>query len=187
MAREIVGQRKREDYFEKCLPPETVPKQRGRRFRKEGRVNRRDLIETVQVGRGLESRTESLFRGWTVYDGPRGAWRMIVSYRDAGIGMVAFEMMIGMIVMTQTAFQCLSCSGINKEKRKQDNGDFSHRINLGPLLFQEAVRGYRLSALTNQFFSFSSSSSRVSRLLHRHVLVRCGHFRFSVCATIGPK
>jgi hypothetical protein len=44
---------------------------------------------------------------------------MIVSYRDARIGMVAFEMMmIGMILMTQTIFQCLSRSGINKEKRK---------------------------------------------------------------------
>jgi len=56
---------------------------------------------------------------------------MIVSYRDAGIGMVAFEMMIGMIVMTQTAFQCLSRSGINKEKRKQDSGDFFHGIISG--------------------------------------------------------
>jgi hypothetical protein len=30
--------------------------------------------------------------------------------------------------MTQTAFQCLSRSGTNKEKRKQDSGDFSHGI-----------------------------------------------------------
>jgi hypothetical protein len=79
---------------------------------------------------------------------------MIVSYRDAGIGIVTFEM-IGMILMNQTAFQCLSRSAINKEKRKQDSGDFSHGINLGLLLFQEAARGYRLSALKDQFFSFS--------------------------------
>lgn len=56
---------------------------------------------------------------------------MIVSYGDAGIGMVAFEMMIGMILMIQTAFQCLSRSGINKEKRKKDSSDFSHGIISG--------------------------------------------------------
>jgi hypothetical protein len=80
---------------------------------------------------------------------------MIASYRDAGIKMVAFEMMIGMILLTQTAFHCVSRSGTNKEKRKQDSGDFFHGINLGPLLFQEAAQGYRLPALTDQFFSFS--------------------------------
>jgi hypothetical protein len=53
---------------------------------------------------------------------------MIVSSRNSGIGMVVFEMMIGMILMTQTTFQCLSRSGINKEKRKPDSGDFSHGI-----------------------------------------------------------
>ena len=65
---------------------------------------------------------------------------MIMSYRDVGIGMVAFEMMIGMIVMPQTVFQCLSRAGINKKKRKQNSGDFSHGKNLGRLLFQEAPR-----------------------------------------------
>jgi hypothetical protein len=119
-------------------------------------VKRRDLIETVEVGRrDLQRRTE-LLRGWTVNDGPRRALRMIVSGRDSRIEMVAFEMMmIGMTIMAQTAFQCLSRSGINKEKRKQDRGDFSHGINLEPLLFQKAGRGYRHSALTDPFFSFS--------------------------------
>ena len=56
---------------------------------------------------------------------------MVVSYRGARIGMVTFEMMtmIGMILMTQTTFECLSRSGINKEKRKQDSGDFFHGIH----------------------------------------------------------
>ena len=112
-------------------------------------MNKCDLIETVQVGRGdLQCRTESLFRGCTVNDGPRRAWRIIVSSRDSGIDMVSFEMMIGMILLTQTAFHCVSRSGTNEEKRKQDSGDFFHGINLGPLLFQEAARGYRLSALS---------------------------------------
>jgi hypothetical protein len=70
---------------------------------------------------------------------------MIVSSRDSGIEMVSFEMMIGMILLTQTAFQCLSRSGTNKEKQKQDSGDFSHGIISGPSFFQEAARGYRLS------------------------------------------
>jgi hypothetical protein len=57
---------------------------------------------------------------------------MIVSYRDAGIGMVGFGMMmIGIILMIQTAFECLSRYGINKEKRKQDSGGFSHGIISG--------------------------------------------------------
>jgi hypothetical protein len=68
---------------------------------------------------------------------------MIVSYRDAGISMGGFGMMmIGIILVSQTFFQCLSRSGTNKEKRKQDNGDFSHGINLTPLL-HEAARAYR--------------------------------------------
>jgi hypothetical protein len=82
---------------------------------------------------------------------------MIVSYRDAGIGIVTFEMMIGMILMNQTAFQCLSRSAINKEKRKQDSGDFSHGINLGPLFFQR-----QLEDIVFQLLRISSSASQSS-------------------------
>ena len=90
-------------------------------------MNRRDLIQAAELGRGdLERRTESLFRGWTVNDGPGRTLRMIVSGRDSRIEMVAFELMMGMIVMAQTPFQCLSRSGTNDEKRKQDSGDSSH-------------------------------------------------------------
>jgi len=61
-------------------------------------------------------------------DGPGRALRMIVTSRDAGIGMVAFEVMIGITVMAQAPFQCLSRSGINEEKRKQNSCDCSHGI-----------------------------------------------------------
>ena len=93
-------------------------------------MNRRDQIETVEVGRGdLQRRTESLFRGWTVNNRPGRASRMIVSGRDSGIEMVAFELMIGMILMAQTRFQCLSSSGINEEKADQASSESSHGNN----------------------------------------------------------
>jgi hypothetical protein len=127
MAREVVREGKREDSFEKCLPPKTVAKRRGRRFRKEGRVNRRDLIQAAELGRGdLERRTESLFRGRAVNNGPGRGLRMIVSGRHSGIEMVAFKLMIGMTIMAQTPFQCLSSSGINEEKADQASSDSSH-------------------------------------------------------------
>jgi hypothetical protein len=53
---------------------------------------------------------------------------MIVSGRDSGIEMVAFELMIGMTVMAQTRCQCVSGSGINEKNRKQDSDDSSHGI-----------------------------------------------------------
>jgi hypothetical protein len=93
-------------------------------------MNRRDQIKTVDVGRrDLERRTEWLFRGWTVNDGPGRASRMIVRSRDSRIGMVAFEMMIGMTIMAQTRFQCLSSSGINEEKADQASSESSHDNN----------------------------------------------------------
>lgn len=108
-------------------------------------MNRCDLMQADELRRGdVQPRTESLFHGRTVNGRQRTAARMIVSYRDAGIGIVGFGMMmIGIILMSQTVFECFSRSGINKEKRKQDNGDFSHGINPTPLL-HEAARGYRL-------------------------------------------
>jgi len=54
---------------------------------------------------------------------------MIVSSRDSGIEMVAFEMMIGMIVMAQTCSQCLGRSGINEEKTDQAGSESSHGNN----------------------------------------------------------
>jgi outer membrane murein-binding lipoprotein Lpp len=51
---------------------------------------------------------------------------MIVSGRDSGIKMVAFEMMIGMTIMAQTRSQCLSSSGINEEKADQASSESSH-------------------------------------------------------------
>ena len=90
-------------------------------------MNRRDQIETVEVGRGdLESRTESLFRGWTVNDGGRRASRMIVSGRDSGIEMVAFEMMIGITLMAETCLQRMSSSSINDKEAKQNKGQSFH-------------------------------------------------------------
>jgi hypothetical protein len=84
---------------------------------------------------------------------------MIVSYRDAGISMVSFGMMmIGIILMSQTVFECLSRSGINKEKRKQDSGDFSHERNLPGLLFQ---RGSSTRSLF-RLLRISSSASEFS-------------------------
>jgi hypothetical protein len=71
--------------------------------------------------------------------------------------MVAFEMMmIGMILMSQTAFQCLSGSGINKEKRKQDGGDFSHgksfllrpKRQCCPIVFSNAAISFPYGNLT---------------------------------------
>ena len=107
-------------------------------------MNRRELSQAAELGRGdVQPRTELLFYGRTVNDRRRRALRMIVSYRDAGISMVSFGMMmIGIILMSQTVFECLSRSCINKEKRKQANSDFSHGINLTPLR-HEAARGYR--------------------------------------------
>jgi len=93
-------------------------------------VNRRDQIQAAGLGRGyLERRTESLFRGWTVNDGPGRASRMIVSGGDSGIEMVAFELMIGMTIMAQTRSQCLSGSGINEEKADQASSESSHGNN----------------------------------------------------------
>jgi len=51
---------------------------------------------------------------------------MIVSGRDSRIEMVAFELMIGMMVMAQTRSQCLSSSGINEEKADQASSESSH-------------------------------------------------------------
>ena len=83
---------------------------------------------------------------------------MIVSYRDARIGMVAFEMMIEMILMTQTTFQCLSRSGINEKNRKQDSGDFSHRTkSCAPPFFKR-----QLKDIAFQLLRISSSASQFS-------------------------
>jgi hypothetical protein len=56
--------------------------------------------------------------------------------------------------MPQAVFQCLSRAGINKEKREQDSGDFSHGKNLGPLLFKR-----RLQDIAFQFLRIRSSAS----------------------------
>ena len=54
---------------------------------------------------------------------------MIVSGRDSRIGMVAFELIMGMIVMAQTRSQCLSSSGVNEEKADQASSESSHSNN----------------------------------------------------------
>jgi hypothetical protein len=54
---------------------------------------------------------------------------MIVSGRNSGIEMVAFEMMIGMTLMAQTCSQCLSSSGINEEKADQASSESFHGNN----------------------------------------------------------
>jgi len=54
---------------------------------------------------------------------------MIVSGRDSGIEMVVFEMMIGMTIVAQTCFQCVSSSGINEEKAHQASSESSHGNN----------------------------------------------------------
>ena len=93
-------------------------------------MNRRDQIDTAELGRGdLERRTESLFHGWTVNDRPGRTLRMIVSGRDSRIEMVAFEMMIGMTIVAQTCFQCVSGSSINEEKTDQASSESSHGNN----------------------------------------------------------
>ncbi|HSE91494.1 MAG TPA: hypothetical protein VLJ79_35120 [Candidatus Binatia bacterium] len=93
-------------------------------------MNRRDLIQAAELSRGdLQRRTESLFRGWTVNDGPGRALRMIVNGRHSRIGMVGFEMMIEMTIMAQTRSQCLSSSGINEEKADQASSESSHGNN----------------------------------------------------------
>ena len=51
---------------------------------------------------------------------------MIVGGGDSGIEMVAFEMMIGMTIMAETPFQCLSRSGTNDEKADQASSESSH-------------------------------------------------------------
>jgi hypothetical protein len=119
-------------------------------------VNRRDLIQAAELDRDdVQSRTESLLDGRTVNHRPRRALRMIVSYRDAGIGIVAFEMMmIGIILMIQTAFQYLTRSGTNKKKRKQDGDYFSHELHLRVLLFQR-----QLENIAFQLLRISSSAS----------------------------
>jgi hypothetical protein len=58
-------------------------------------MNRRDQIDTAELGRGdLERGPESLFRGWTVNDGPGRGLRMIVTSRHSRIGMVGCELML---------------------------------------------------------------------------------------------
>jgi hypothetical protein len=58
-------------------------------------MNGREQIETVEIGRvDLERRTESLFRGRAVNNGPGRGLRMIVSGRHSGIEMVAYELMV---------------------------------------------------------------------------------------------
>jgi hypothetical protein len=45
--------------------------------------------------------------------------------------MMAFEVMIGMVVMAQTRSQCLSSSGINENKADQASSESSHGNNSG--------------------------------------------------------
>jgi hypothetical protein len=54
---------------------------------------------------------------------------MIVSSRHSGIGMMTFDLILEMTVMTQTPFQCLSRSGINDEKADQGSSESSHNNN----------------------------------------------------------
>jgi hypothetical protein len=92
-------------------------------------VDRRDLIQAADLDRDDLERRTKLFRGWTVNDGPRRTLRMIVGGRDSRIEMVAFELMIGMMVMAQTRAQCVSSSGINEEKADQASSESSHGNN----------------------------------------------------------
>jgi hypothetical protein len=83
---------------------------------------------------------------------------MIVSSQDSGIGMMMIGITaIGITAMAQAPFQYLSRSGINKEKRKQDSGDFSHGTNLGLLLFQRPLEHIAL-----QLLRITSSASQSS-------------------------
>jgi hypothetical protein len=61
-----------------------------------------------------------------VNNGPGRTLRMIVSGRDSGIEMVAFELMIGMTFMAQTPFQCLSRSGIKEQESYQASSQSFH-------------------------------------------------------------
>ena len=94
-------------------------------------MNRRDQLKTVEVGRrDLQRRTESLFGGWTVNDGPGRTLRMIVSGRDSGIGMVAYKLMMMvlhyLVVVPETIRPSRNWPAEQEKKTKQRDEEALH-------------------------------------------------------------